>query len=273
MVTNVLIYNMHRILIYSLYSLTCFVMTVRPYSLVFQSAMVTSILLIALIVAPVSAASSPQLPISVVKGLGAKWWQWAFSFSSDDSPLTDLRGDRCDKGDQGKVFFLAGIAGPSASTGEPVERTCNVAISQKQAILIPILNAACLLTTPCANPNESVDNMKDLQSELSALVNGVRETRATIQKEGEGVTQLDTSNSRVQTASFKVNVAEDNPFDAPEIGFPTPAGEFRATADGYWVLLKPLSPGTYTIHVQGFVPQPPPAADFVIDVTYHITVE
>ena len=246
-------------------------MTVRFNSFVLHGGMATSVLLIALIAAPASAASSQQLPISVVKGLGAKWWQWAFSFSSEDSPLTDLTGERCDEGDQGKVFFLAGIAGPSASSGEPVERTCNVTISQKQLILIPILNAACLLTTPCANANEPVNNMKDLQNELSGLVNGVRETRAFIEGPG-GVTQLDTSNSRVQTASFKVNVAEDNPFDAPEIGFPTPAGEFRATADGYWVLLKPLSPGDYTIHVQGFVPVGPGLPDFVIDVTYHITV-
>lgn len=247
-------------------------MRVSFNSSVFQTVMAASILVIGLVVAPASASSTPQqFPISVVKSLGAKWWQWAFSFSSEDSPLTDLTGERCDEGNQGKVFFLAGIAGPTASSGDPVERTCNVTISHKQAILIPILNAACLLTTPCATQNAPVNDMKELQNELSAIIDGVRETRAFITTNGHE-TQLDTSNSRVQTASFKVNVAEDNPFDAPDIGFPTPPGEFRAAADGYWVILKPLSPGEYDIHVQGFVPQTPPAADFVIDVTYHITV-
>ena len=78
---------------------------------------------------------------------------------------------------------------------------------------------------------------------------------------------------RVQSALFKVDVAKDNPFDAPDIGFPTPPGKFLATADGYWLILKPLSPGPHDIHVQGFVPVGSGLPDFVIDVAYHITVK
>jgi hypothetical protein len=241
-------------------------MRVKSSSTVLQTAMVTSILVIALIVSPVSAGASPkQGPISAVKGLGVKWWQWAFSFSSNDSPLTDATGARCDKGDLGGVFFLAGVAGP-INTGEPVERTCNVPISKSQFILFPILNGACLLTTPCANANEPVNNIKEMQNQLKGLVDGVRETKAFV----DGV-QLDTSNSRVQSKVFEVKVADNSPFDQPP-DFPTPPGKFIATADGYWLFLKPLSQGPHTIHVQGFVPISQ-TQDFVIDVTYHITVK
>lgn len=231
---------------------------------------IASVLLLSVVVLPASASVAPQqLPPSVIKGLGAKWWQWAFSFPSDESPLTDLTGSRCEKGDQGKVFFLAGIAGPTASSGNPVERTCNVPISQKQAILIPILNAACLITTPCAFPDEPVKDIKEGQRQLKLLVDAVGHVEAVVDD-----SQIDVTNSRVQTPSFKVNVVEGNPFDAPEIGFPTPAGNFRATADGYWLLLKQgtLSPGPHDISVKGFVPVGPGLPDFVIDVTYHIII-
>jgi hypothetical protein len=241
-------------------------MVVRQTSLVFQTVMAASILVIGLIVGPASAASNPQqFPISKVEGLGVKWWQWASSFPSDDSPLTDPTGARCDKGDLGGLFFLAGVAGP-INTGEPVERTCNVPTSRGQSILIPILNGACLLTTPCAFPSTPVNNIKKMQDELKELVNGVKEVRAFV----DG-TQLDTSNSRVQSALFPVKVANNSPFDQPP-DFPTPPGRFMATADGYWLFLKPLSQGPHVIQVQGFVPISP-TDDFVIDVTYHITVK
>lgn len=228
--------------------------------------MVTSILVIALIVLPASAAPNPQqLPINLVKGLGAKWWKWAFSFSSPGDPFTDPTGAECDKGDQGGVFFLAGVAGP-INTGEPVERTCNVPISKSQAILIPILNGACLLTTPCANGQTPVNNLQQMQKELKGLIDGVRATKAFV----DGI-QLDTSHNRVQTPAFEVKVADNSPFDQPP-DFPTPPGKFVATADGYWLFLRPLSQGPHVIHVQGFVPISQ-TQDFVIDVTYHITVK
>ncbi|HEY7110552.1 MAG TPA: hypothetical protein VH415_14100 [Nitrososphaeraceae archaeon] len=240
----------------------------KPHSLVFKTVMATSVLLLAIIIVPVSASIAPQqLSPSLVQSLGVKWWQWAFSFPSDKSPLTDLTGARCDKGDQGNVFFLAGIAGPTASSGKPVERTCNVPISHKQPILIPILNAACLLNTPCLNADKPVTNIKQLQNELKLTVDAIGRTEAKV----DGV-KLDTSKNRVQSALFKVNVAKNNPFDLPEFGFPTPPGEFVATADGYWLYLKPLSPGPHTIQVKGFVPVEG-LPDFVIDVTYHITVK
>ena len=153
----------------------------KSNSLLYPSIVATFILLVAVMMAPASAASTPQqLPPSVAKGLGVKWWQWAFSFSSKESPLTDLKGTRCDKGDLGNVFFLAGIAGPTASSGDPVKRVCNVPISRNQLILIPILNAACLLKTPCANPNEPVNDIKKMQNELKGLVDAVGRTKAVV---------------------------------------------------------------------------------------------
>ena len=91
-----------------------------------------------------AASKAPQtFPASAIKALSAKWWQWAFSFNSDQSPLSDATGERCDKGDVGKVFYLAGTAGLSSGTAE---RNCTV--SSKQAILFPVANASMSHWTP-----------------------------------------------------------------------------------------------------------------------------
>ena len=62
---------------------------------------------------------------------------------------------------------------------------------------------------------------------------------------------------RAHSAVFPLVLPEDNVFGAP-------AGHYQEVADGYWVLLDPLSPGEHTIHF---------AAAGFLDVTYHLTVE
>src|SRR4051812_24180263 len=51
---------------------------------------------------------------------GAAWWQWAFSFPADRSPVTDPDGRFCAEGQSGKVWFLAGTTGGTAT------RTCTI---------------------------------------------------------------------------------------------------------------------------------------------------
>ena len=119
-------------------------------------------------IGPITAASNSAstFPVARAKQLGGEWWRWAFSFPTEKSPLADKTGAKCAEGDQGKVFFLAGIAGPLTQIGK-VERTCPDPISKDQSILVPIANAACLLNTrepiPCLNPKQPVTDFKELQ--------------------------------------------------------------------------------------------------------------
>jgi hypothetical protein len=66
-------------------------------------------------------------------------------------------------------------------------------------------------------------------------------------------------------------------FDAPMpdgniwqyFGCDTPAGTYGPMAgDGYYVMLRPLRPGTHHLHFHGDLP----AFNFGLDITYHITV-
>lgn len=94
----------------------------------------------------------------------------------------------------------------------------------------------------------------------------------TVEAEVDGKS-INLDNARVQSPLFKVKVAEDSPFDQPP-DFPTSPGNFLAFADGIWVSLKPhaLSVGPHEIHFKGTVPVEG-FPDFVLDVTYHITIK
>jgi hypothetical protein len=215
-----------------------------------QTLVVMAMIAAATIYVPASAASNaPQtFPSSVNKALSAKWWNWAFSFNAQDSPLTDTTGARCDEGNQGKVFFLAGVAAPAGSTAE---RTCTV--SHKQAILFPIINAACTIGDVCAT-NDPVTSINQLKKEVSGFVSQASGISATL--DGQPIS---LKGARVQSPLFKTTLVEDNPFGAK-------AGTFTAFADGYWVLLKPLSIGQHTLNFKGEI------GSFKLDVTYNLNV-
>lgn len=240
-------------------------------ALVIPTAIVAAMLLRGTVVLPATAATTgPKiLPPSVNKQIGVKWWKWAFSFPRDESPLTDATGERCDKGLQGKNFFLAGVAGPIADPAH-TERTCSTPIDHKEIISFPVLNAACLLGDICEHPGEPVTDIKELKRQVSEQVDAV----GTVQAEIDGKS-IDLKNARVQSPLFKTSVAKDTPFDQPP-DFPIPASSNQiAFADGYWVSIQPssLSAGPHDIHFKGTVPVGGGFPDFVLDVTYHITIK
>src|SRR5437870_6358308 len=68
------------------------------------------------------------------------WWQWAFSFPADRSPLLDDNGRFADLGQSGKVWFLCGIFGGSGS----VER--KITVPADKALLFPVYNAVWVNT-------------------------------------------------------------------------------------------------------------------------------
>jgi hypothetical protein len=179
--------------------------------------LLTSILIAATItISPVllsasvaSAAPSPQLPTSIAKTLGVKWWQWAFSFPTNESPLSDTTGERCGLGDQGKRFFLAGTAGPISST-----QTRNCTISHNDAILIPVGNAACIIGHLCAE-NVPVANQKQLKEQVKFFADLIVVHEASITIDGGQTIELQPG--RAQSPFFKTSVVPNNPFSEPPI--------------------------------------------------------
>jgi hypothetical protein len=138
------------------------------------------------------------------------------------------------------VWFLAG----TFATSTPVTRTCTVA-------------PGTTLFFPVANAFYSAEGtFEEMQARAKADVDTAKNLRVTV--DGEAVKNL--SVYRALSPDFTLNLPPGNIFDAP-------AGAYSpSAADGYYVMLTPLRPGTHTIHIY---------AEFlnsVVDVTYVITV-
>jgi hypothetical protein len=191
---------------------------------------------------------------------GAAWWQWAMSMpiSWEDPvpvfihPLNDTTGEHCGDGQgDGPVFFLAG------SWVGPVERTCTVPAGQ--ALFFPLVNTECStaeVDTPWYGANEA-----ELRQCAGRNANGFDPASLVLIVDGKSLKNLDQH--RQQSAVYTFTLPEENDILGVE------DTEGLSVSDGYWMMLKPLSPGEHTIHFEGA----PLDASWSQDVTYTITVE
>jgi hypothetical protein len=63
----------------------------------------------------------------------------------------------------------------------------------------------------------------------------------------DGVAVADLQQFRVHSQVFRITAADGNVFGVP-------AGTTRSVADGYWALIRRLSPGTHTVSFGGALP-------------------
>jgi hypothetical protein len=66
---------------------------------------------------------------------------------------------------------------------------------------------------------------------------------------------------------FDLTLPDGNLFSTPPP--PVPAGIYPiAVDDGYYLMLKPLSPGKHLLHFHGSIP----SFNFTLDITYQLTI-
>jgi hypothetical protein len=216
---------------------------------------------------PVAFAQEAPPPRQDLGELGAEWWQWAFRKPVNANPLVGSYdgGTQCAGGGAGKVWFLGGIAFLPDSTLEPVERTCHVPANKW--IFFPVINAECSTVEGNPPPGNSLEEcatifLNDTLANSSDLV-------ATV--DGQDVLG-DISDNRAASGLFTFTLPKNNAdFFCPDGagGFQQcPPGPTEAAADGIWVLLPPLEPGTHTIHFGGTF-----FDAITLDITYILTVK
>ena len=176
---------------------------------------------------------------------GAAWWQWAISFPLDESPVTDTTGDLADLGQSGPVWFLAGTFGGSA------ERT--VTIPAGKALFFPIVNFIGVFIPEPGEPEPSEEEFREIMDFIIA-------SGFSLECTVDGVALEDLEDYRAQTDVFGVTVPEGGLVDAGTFDF--------AMADGFWLMLSPLSAGEHTIHIAGSLD----LFGLEVDVTYNLTV-
>jgi hypothetical protein len=199
----------------------------------------------ALLLAPSAAAAPPEVK-KAPPPLTAQWWQ-SFMSIGDTNALA-----RCDVGTR-DIVFLAGTAGGTA------DRSCT--ISSTQSILVPLVNVECSTVegngrTPAELRSCARHDFVDQATNLFLII------------DGNPVSNLDRF--RVSSQVFTFTVVANNPF-----GLPAPSGpQFtlpattRSVADGYWVLIQPLSPGIHTVSFGGEFPE----FEFSTTASYTLTV-
>jgi len=182
----------------------------------------------------------------------AEFWKWNLQFDCDHVPLRDVDGSRESQNQSGPVFFLSGRRGNTLSVTVPADKS----------IFIPLITFEA--DFPCSDngdpaPGETIEHF--LTSIASTNADAMDQLLFTI----DGVPVNNLSDYKIISPMFSIAANSDlaNCFDNCITGT---AQQF--VASGYFLMLKPLSPGQHVIRRVGgasaFFP-------FVYDNTYNIT--
>lgn len=184
--------------------------------------------------------------------------QWVYGHPLANNPLLDQTGADCDENQyDNHVWFLPRIAGPRVFSGT---RTCT--IPRHRAIFLEI--GAYVNPWPCPDPSfkpaPGQSLYEFLRDDAMAFMNGVNRLEVSI----DGREIPDVLSYRF-TSEQLFTLTGDPTFsalDACVMGSPQPA-----VVDGFFMMIKPLSPGEHTIRVFGTDVR---GADKTY--TYHLTV-
>lgn len=160
--------------------------------------------------------------------LSQEWWLWDFMLPGPINPTFDH--GPCTTGQSGNVWFLYGLFGPSSSYNCPVP--------SGTSLFFPIINVECSSLEPFPYHG---DTAQDRQACAKAWIDHVSDMAVII--DGKPIQNLHPLRSR--TGDFSFTVPPDN-----ILGVAGPAWGF-SSADGYYVLLSPLSAGSHTMQIQG----------------------
>jgi hypothetical protein len=195
----------------------------------------------------------------------AIWWQYVLSDSVLDpnNPLLDTTGQGCGVGqpNSSPVFFLVGAAG----SGTVTRNECTVPAGK--VLFFPLVNGVDIHV-----PGDGLDTPELLRQDLLSLFGPITSLHASV--DGAAV-----SNLNPQTTPFRACAGGD-PTCAPAFSVTLPgqnlfgvrAGVYSpAVADGFYLMLAPLSAGAHTIQFggKGFFA----GSKFFQEITYNLTVK
>ena len=200
----------------------------------------------------------------------AGWWQWSFSVPASKNPgrATDGAVD-CRVGQSGNVWCLAGYF-PNGGSGGPFTFTRSCTVPAGKALFIPIINSWA--DNVCNNgqpPNPPPFTVDQLRAFAASGVIPATNLHASI--DGNPVTNLESYRAISPVFSYTLPPSPDNLIDAA-FGVSLPGTCWPsltvtpAVADGFYIMLTPLSAGSHSINFGGSGP------GITLDVTYNLTV-
>lgn len=155
-----------------------------------------------------------------------KWWEWCFSNPVSSNPLTDDNGNYSHLNQNGPVWFLCGTFGEDKFP----KRRCIV--PKNKGILFPVINYVYVLDSRITTEHDLAQHVKKDIDDIVRLEVTINNSVVPVYRVG----------SDPQT--FSLNIKEEN-----KLGLPV--GKNMAASDGYWVFLRPLSPGEHSLYFHG----------------------
>jgi hypothetical protein len=160
------------------------------------------------------------------------WWQWAGSFDRASSPVADRTGINCHLKQSGPVWFLAGTYGTQRTI-----RSCKV--PRDKYLFFPLINYVVMPTTQI----DACDSSSCCSSyaQTAKLITD-EPTNLVLELDGRRIADL---------AAFRQATSEC--FDMGALAEPK-YRVFPSAANGYYVMLRPLSPGKHVLNFGGMLP-------------------
>ena len=187
--------------------------------------------------------------------LAGAWYVWAGEFPASSSPVTSDGDVDCSLGQSGKIWFLAGNFGGFFDEANPAVRRCS--IPRGKALFFPIANT--VFWAP-----EDGDTVDEVRRGANLQLQGI--TELSVELDGKAIEDPFAYRAQSPPGGFPL------PYGPllRDFGFEDPLPDPRqpAVADGYWILLAPLSRGSHEIVIHAG-----DGKELNIDVTYHLTVE
>ena len=242
-------------------------MVMKPNKQLWQSV----VALIALVVGTVATAAADNSnkvvrPDEKLAGksyseLASEWANWLAAEPIATNPAFDPDGSLCDTNQDGKVWFLASTFGGVA------DRTCEVPADKAifvslGGVFLGFAPEFPVAGDPCLQMGTTLDQVRcDVNSDVPVAPNVSFE--ATL----DGVPITDLLAYRAQSVPGGFTLRVPDPSLITDLGLP--AGDrSSAVTDGYYLLLKPLSPGEHTLNFRMITPGQPDAG-----VNYTLIVE
>jgi hypothetical protein len=201
----------------------------------------------------------------------AQWWKWALAQPLAGHPFIDP-GFNCNSatnGQSGPVWFLATSAIPTLPPNPALPPDLSALV--QRSCTIPA-NTSILLGLENAEGSNLEGNSTEAAQRAAAkfFADHVVKSSLICMIDGQMVADLD--DFRFASPQFTFHAPE------PWIFSPAPGGTGKAVADGYYVMIKPLSKGHHTLSCGGrfhfsATDLPPSGADLGFGNTYHLFVQ
>lgn len=182
----------------------------------------------------------------------AKWEQWLLSLPVAGNPQLGCPNPP-DAGQSGPVWFISPQFGAPAS--------CAISIPAGKAVFVPIM----AVFFDSLSGTNSAEEQRDL---AQFFANHIVPSSLFCEIDGVPVNNL----TRYRFLSPQFSFIAPSPWIGGDVG-----GASTATADGYYLILHPLSAGAHTIHWRSIVhlsiaEGDPFDADVASDMTYYLNV-